>query len=1234
MKSAPQIDGKIEEKEWEDSSALSGFWYDYSQADFRYLAPVETQLQVHAAFDRENLYIAYRSPVYPASSWMKARARFPDVIAHPLYGLQWDDHIELEIRPYHDATRGYTLGLYKWFVNPISSYSDQLWALQSGEGMKWKSNAKVRCGVTDTEWIIEMAIPLKEMKTGLYAGKEENGQELVVLPPPDETTYRFWLTRGIGGNGDFFNCFDKHVWNTTKTKMILDSRAPSFQVNDLGPIMEDIIDVGLTAKNHNTRSETVQVGFFVEGAGGLIYSSYEDKNTKDGLIELVPGELRKLKLKKKFPGISQEGNVLWFDVRSAGNPAKAIFQTRLIDFHAHDLPGFRERRIDVIARMRPPKMDFEFQFAYSPYTRQLSAVVDRGIHGASEEAKRAVEAKLTLMEATEDETVVVEKIVPFRGDFAAFLFGPLDLKTGHYKVSLLLFDENKRIVGERNPDPFYKGSFEWERNSLGLDDVVWEPLTPIEVKGDNAFETLRQRCTIAPSGLPAQIFIKPDPRELPLEWRGPKAEVPETELAAIGRGQQLRAPIRLEAQIAGKRIPAEPAEPAKLVRQWKSELEFVSRLKAGPLDLDLVSLYDCDGSMTVRLTYGCEPAVEIEALEMLADIAGPVDMRVGEQSSGTFAGMAPTGGFEVSLPATEGAAWDSAVHMDPADLYYSRFVPFFFFGNGDRAFTWICDSDQNWVVDRSCSTMTLERDNSGQVTWRVKFVNHVAVIQGKRTIEFVILVHPAKPKAENYRKLAWYYGSFWDGEATNNALPNDGPGGIDGSDLAMQLFKQRYPKNPPRLYINNWVNVGLPALQKNAYTGEWLGNHQRVDSTPLDAKGKYGQPWTRPGTAAPRIEFGDSWEDLYTYYLERQIRLAGIQGWWWDETFPPFRTHCVSSGRAYFRNPKDVQPNELPYQSNFASLNCRRLFKRLARIFKTHQVPNRTYLWSNNSATLLESYVWDAQLIEGACAYVSSFELDNITTYPISLFRYMSHPYTGLHARITSNLAKVVHPGDDKRLDRGILGRALLHDIGVDFGGLVHTADAVRVLQILHPFGYFENDDTEMIPYWRSKSFARYGEDFKEQDAFALTQGDPFSKVYVTIYRRPFKQANNRKGYKALFVIQNESEKPVRSHLYLLKPERLLGGVNNLDLATVRNAFTIPPLPEGELFQHVSAHQFKGTSLRFGWEEGRTTVLKDMEEGDIVCRGRAGERMIQGEVYGPIYIRPHDFRILYGHYDP
>ncbi|MCZ7644589.1 MAG: hypothetical protein M5U26_04775 [Planctomycetota bacterium] len=180
----PSIDGVMEPKEWEDASALSGFWYDYGQADFRYLAPDETQVEIYAGFDKENLYLCGVSPIYPEKSWMKTRARFTDVLHHPLYGILWDDHYEIELRPYPDNVKGFRLGLFKWVVNPTNTFSDQCWTQQHGDGFKYKSNVKVRSSADGQRWILELAIPLQSFLHLNYAEKEEHGAPLVPIPPP------------------------------------------------------------------------------------------------------------------------------------------------------------------------------------------------------------------------------------------------------------------------------------------------------------------------------------------------------------------------------------------------------------------------------------------------------------------------------------------------------------------------------------------------------------------------------------------------------------------------------------------------------------------------------------------------------------------------------------------------------------------------------------------------------------------------------------------------------------------------------------------------------------------------------------------------------------------------------------------------------------------------------------------------------------------------------------------
>lgn len=1233
MRKTPAVDGQFSLEEWEDSSALTGFWStNANDADtgelrrpvYEHMAPEQIQSWIYGGYDREHLYLAYVVSVYPKNAWLKALGRFPDVYNHPLYGLMRDDHVELEIRPYHELGRGYQMGMFKWFVNPIGNVADQMWSPNEGLGRSWQSGAEVQTVVTPGQWVVEMKIPFTSLKTGDYTGKANDGTDLVKLPPPDGTTYRAWFKNGIGGAGQYVVLFDQHVWNTTKTKLVLDSGTIGVQINEIGPVMEDIINAKVRLKNHSAQSQTVQLGFFVENPAGAIYSSYEDAETKDGMLELVPGEVKEVRLNKKFPGIAQDGNYLWFDVRQAGQPAKALYMCRLTKFHSVDPPHYlsrwREDKLGSLEKMRPPKRDFSFQYQYSPYKGKLSAIVDRGIHGASEEVKRANEARLMVLEATEEGEMVADEAATFHGEFATFHFDLSKLKAGDYKVELLLFDENKRIVGERSLEPFYKGAFPgafpWEKNQLGRDDVVWEPFTPITVQG-NVLNMYKHSIVVSPSGLPEQLTIKPDDRDLPLEARIEKKKVSDSKLVELGRGPQLRAPMRFEAIVNGNKVRSEPKEPAQAVRTWKSEVEFRSTVSVGLIEVSLQPRYDCDGSLTVDLTYGAEQPVEVESLELVMEIAGPVDMCV----AGGY-GMEPASGWDMTVPDGEGIVWDSAKDMEPFELYYSCFVPWMYFGSGDRGWTWMCDSDKGWVLDRDGSCITLERNEQGEVTVRVKLVNHPATISGKRSTTFALLTHPAKPKESQYRRIAWYHRRpvNYEGSPPHAALPNDGPGGISGSDTAFEHFKKFYPNGAPRLYIlKNMINAGIPALQKRAYTGEWLlDSSARVNSPVIDGKGPYGQPWTKGGTA--HTQWGsESWEDYHVYHCARQIRVGKVTGWWWDELHVPVMGMCVANDMAYFRDPEKMRAKELPFQSNFGSFQVRNMLKRLAREFKTNNVPNFTALWAT-SATSMESYVQGSWMTESAAGETKSYEIDHITRFPLSGWRFASSTSKGLTVYHGPRFGLDSDPGDNPRLDRARLGRVLSHDIGASITGnnMEHYAN---VFNALAEFGVFEEETTEYIPYWRSGEYLRFGEKFG-RDSFDLTAEDPFAQVHVSVYRRPYKQVNGKQGYKALFVIVNEGWEPLRGRLHFMKPERIFGGPNNL------------------LMTEIHKHRNYQLPFDLGYLEpaypyGQYLGLKDAETQGTVVKSLYKEgKEVPDEIYGPVYVRDHDFRLLYGHYDP
>ncbi|MDP7133235.1 MAG: hypothetical protein QF437_22255, partial [Planctomycetota bacterium] len=875
---------------------------------------------MYAGYDRENLYFCYRSPVYPVGSWMKARGRFPDVLEHPLYGILFDDHKEIELRPLGDLNRGYQIGMLRWDVNPIGTYNDWFMSRDTGRDLKYSSRAMIRSVVDDRYWVIEYAIPFKSLRYRGYDGKDKDGRPMVQIPPANGTVYRAWFARGLGRAGALFNAFDQHGWNTTKMKLIFDSKSPVFQINELGPIMEGKIDLHMTVKNHNDRSEMVRIGFHVESPSGPLYSSYQSEDIRDGLLELRPGEVRKLRLKHQLVGVASDGNTFWFDVRSVGESVKSLFRSRLVGFHMMDggVAGtppltFRERRLDVIKELRPKRVPyFDLRVTVSPYNRRLAAVIDRGIAGVKEEIKTATNAQLHVRHLGKDDEVVHTASAPFIGDFAIFDIQVPELLSGEsYEVTVLAFNQNMRIVGEQTETkPFFnltqgadaatpagrgerfnlapwmktvpkddparmyytpgkekdkrKGFFEsppWLGLEDGLEDRVWEPFTAIK-QTDNGFETLKHRFTIDGSGLPAQIDIRPDPRELPLELRGQDAIVPAETLTEIGRGPQLREPLRLEAVIKGKRVPASVVSRARAMRVGKSEIEYTSKLRIGPIEAELRTQYDCDGSLHAKMVYGSDAPAAIERLELVADVSGRVDLMLSETGNGPGFTGADRG--ECTLPNKTGVLWDSTLTKMP--LFYSRFVPWFWFGSADRGWSYYSSGDEGWILDRDGSAMQIERNESGDVTWRVVFINHPAEVKGRRTIDFSILTHPAKPKPVNFRRNAWHYcaGEQW---ASQGRLQLDW--GAEPDFVPWSYSEENF--------LKRWrTAANAPADIPEYHREGWRGVDPPYRRWGLGTAGSFFLP-----------EKDRLFQDKALYYLERYIRLGRRLGLWMGDYSPP-----------------------------------------------------------------------------------------------------------------------------------------------------------------------------------------------------------------------------------------------------------------------------------------------------------------------------------------------------------
>jgi hypothetical protein len=278
--------------------------------------------------------------------------------------------------------------------------------------------------------------------------------------------------------------------------------------------------------------------------------------------------------------------------------------------------------------------------------------------------------------------------------------------------------------------------------------------------------------------------------------------------------------------------------------------------------------------------------------------------------------------------------------------------------------------------------------------------------------------------------------------------------------------------------------------------------------------------------------------------------------------------------------------------------------------------------------------------------------------FPLGLFRYLSAPHTALAAQLRPNAAALTSAGASPAPDRMALGRALLHDIGVDLGGLARPMGAADVVRVLEDFGYFESDgQTEFLPYWRTEGIFQFGEDFEAEadKGFAVTSESPTARTKVSAFIRSTGVENTRftgtiNRRKTLFVLVNEGTKAVREYLIIQNPQYLFGGPNKIQVEHIYSQLDFSYLaPDGDWNRCRVESSDPGLYSRGTFKRGNTagnkrgpmSELMDLETGGFVrmgdketkLRGKfAGDAFLKNgwQLYGPIYVPPRGMRLLYG----
>ena len=283
-----------------------------------------------------------------------------------------------------------------------------------------------------------------------------------------------------------------------------------------------------------------------------------------------------------------------------------------------------------------------------------------------------------------------------------------------------------------------------------------------------------------------------------------------------------------------------------------------------------------------------------------------------------------------------------------------------------------------------------------------------------------------------------------------------------------------------------------------------------------------------------------------------------------------------------------------------------------------------------DAASVHEGSAASALLTGPAGGDAHSPEATLADTVPLGLFRYLSAHHTALTVQLRPNARTLAAPGDSPANDRMALGRALLHDIGVDLAGLGQRVAAAGVVRALEEFGLFADDgQTEFLPYWRTDGMLRYGEAFAAERGFEVTEEAPAARVRVSVFLRP--SAADPERRQALFVIVNEGPRAVREQFYIQQPERLFGGPNRVTAAAIYNRMDFSRIPEDSDWRRqiivANATRYSGRVDDGLASPHAAPQLMDLEAGGFV---RSVSRRDGIEVYGRLHVPARGMRLLYG----
>ncbi len=1024
----PTIDGRIEPGEWQSAAAITGFPnLNESMSLPQFLQPVW-----YVGYDDQNLYLAFRYPVYPKGS---LRAAVKNKLDKEAAGgaILWDDHTEIEICNIGraKAVSGY---FYKFMTNPWDVVIDQKVRWSIGQmGFDYDTGAIAKSHFTASYWEQEIAIPLKSLGTSHIQ---------------DGTHWVMQLVSAQDSGGSYWT-WAPATWLDFPSfpEVIFDSKAAAVQFTGVGDWMDGNPDLAFHVFNPQAKDIRLKVAAKIVAADGKVLLDRTDP------VTVAPGASRQIQI--KATGLALEdprngrNNRVYLQVTDADTGAL---------YYRNDLTLWRSQNPDVqgyiknLSVTRKPAHP-KLQFAYLPSFHKLIVSADVGILGL--DPKLAHEAKyLSAWFGPPGAGLIGRNTVPFDPDGAAklkFDFPPL--AEGHYDITMEIQDGAGKPLVTRK-DTFEQKTFPFQSFKGGLEHEVVRPYTPIKAAPDT-FETVGDRVKLTDTGLVAGI---------------------QSKLVPPAAGQNILAgPMTLVATQNGRTVTLGAADKpfAWTPSDLPTKISGSAQSHLAGLTFKLHGQADYTGQYLVNMDIVPNGTVSLDRLELRIPITDPAD---------TCFAYTPRDSvvlYQKDHPWTgnpkPGELWNnlSQRSLRPYIMYV---------GDGERGLYWYTDSYEGYWIDPHKPHIFLVKTKDA-TELRIDIFNQPVVIDHPRHIRFAVMAVPTKPLPADAREMQWSNrmhigGASWWGTIGVHVFPlNDEQWQNWIAGKPFYYKGKPYPgqcallPNPPRAPDGRWLLVkgheygayravdmiGYLQPENRVFSGEWTGVTNPAihpDASLLGYKDDKGNPvWPLPEQRAilskdPCVQSGYDFEAYYFYLLAKN---TGAGGYWWD--WGSLRAgSSMDKGEMYLDDEGRPQPRMNIFM-------VRAFYQRIARIVQDLGVPDTNNCYAPGAVYQVP---WLSRMNAWESLYLESADDDMFSAWGVDRFRMQIGKFSGIPVQVVENIP--INFTDPRA--RTVLAMALLHDCGV-FG---EDGDQ-RGMAILRRAGILD-ESAVWVPYWRSQGTA------------------------------------------------------------------------------------------------------------------------------------------------------------------